>query len=115
MKQSKDNPTFGGREKARDIRHHPIKAFREYVRAGLFSRVPKLLPEFRVVVAPNQDFIVRLYGRGTRPIEVKCQRDVGGGMKVLADRSVEIELIGTAAATRARIAVVEKQGKSKTK
>jgi hypothetical protein len=115
MKQSKVNPTFAGREKGRDIRRHPIKAFRQYVKAGLISRLPKLAPEFRVVVAPNQDFIVRLYVRGARPIEVKCQCDVNGGMTVLADRSVEIELIGTAAADRARFATAEKRAKSKSK
>ena len=114
MKHFEKNPTFGGRIKARNIRRHPIEAYREYVKAGLFSRVPKLPQEFRVAVAPNQDFIVRLYGRGTRSIEVMCLRDVDGGITLLADRSIEIELIETAAATRARIAVAEKQGKSKT-
>ena len=115
MKHSEENPSFGGREKARNIRRHPIEAYREYVKAGLFSHVPKLPPEFRVVVAPNQDFVVRLYGRGSQPIEVKCQFDVNGGMTVLAHRSVEIELIEMAAANLARVATAEKQAKSKSK
>jgi hypothetical protein len=115
MKHSEENSTFGGREKARNIRRHPIETFREYVKAGLFLRLPRLPSEFKVVVAPNQDFIVRLYGRGTRAIEVKCQRDVNGGMMVLADRSIEIELIGTAAADRARFATAKKRAKSKSK
>jgi hypothetical protein len=115
MKHFKKNATFGGREKARDIRRHPIEDFREYVKAGIFSRLPQLPSEFEVVVAPDQDVIVRFYGRGTRPIEVKCQRDVNGGRTVLADRSIEIELIGAAATNWTPATTAKKRAKSKSK
>ena len=115
MKKSEENSTFGGRLKARNIRRHPIEAYRRYVKWGIFSRLPRLPSEFQVEVPPNQDFVVRLYGRGSQPIEVKCQFDVNGGMTVLAHRSVEIELIEMAVANLARVATAEKQAKSKSK
>lgn len=93
MKDLEKNSTFGGRIKARVIRRHPIEAYREYVKAGMISRIPKLDPEFMVAVSPKQSFIVRHYGRNGRPIEVKCYCHANGSVSVVADRSSEIELM----------------------
>ena len=107
MKHFEKNPAFGGRIKARDIRRHPIEAYREYVEAGLIPRIPKLDPQFSVAVAPNQDFIVRFYGRGGNPIEVECYNHANGRISVLADQSSEIELM--------RKRTAKKRAKSKSK
>jgi hypothetical protein len=93
MNKARKTANFSGSKKARNIRRHPIESYREYLNAGVISRIPKLDPEFMVAVSPKQSFIVRHYGRNGRPIEVKCYCHANGSVSVVADRSSEIELM----------------------